>query len=141
MKKYKNKYFKKINYKNSCTENLFFRMSGDKRAKKWKSERKKFGGYDSRVTWNLNTFMTEQIYTWLKMYFDRADGYVDLNFHKFQINGGEMSEREAVLLAISDMEYYLCNSEVLEQSIENECARKIAEAFYIIGIIFPALWW
>lgn len=141
MSEYNNEYFKRIKYKNSCTENLLYHMKDDKRKDKWKKERHKYGGYDERVTWNLNTFMTEQIYTWLKMYFDKADGFVDLNFHKFQINGTEMSERDAILLALEDIEFYLQHSEEWDKDISQECNSKIAEAYSILGIILPALWW
>lgn len=143
MKKYKNKYFDAIKYKDSCTESLLYeqRFAKDKRSKKWKKQRKKYGGWDARATWNLNTLMIEQIYTWLKMYFDEADRFIDLSFYKFQINEQEMTERDAILLAIDDIEYYLCNSERLDEDLGKICNTKAAEAFRIIGIIFPALWW
>lgn len=139
MSKYKNKYFKKLKYKSSCTENLLYRMAGDHREEKWRKQRKKYGGWDERVTWNLNTFMTEQIYTWLKMYYEKAA--VDLSFHKFQINGIEMTQENAILLAIKDMEFYLQHSEDWGEDICQECKNKIAETYYILGVIFPALWW
>ena len=141
MPKYKNKYFKEIKYKNSCTENLLYNMKNDKRKDKWRKERRKCGGYDERATWNLNTFMTEQIYTWLRMYFDRADGFVDLSFHKFKIKDVEMSERDAILLALDNMKFYLQHSEEWGDGMPQKCNDKIAEAYYIIGVIFPALWW
>lgn len=139
MSKYKNKYFKKLKYKSSCTENLLYRMAGDHREKKWRKQRKKYGGWDERATWNLNTFMTEQIYTWLKMYYEKSG--VDLSFYKFQINGIEMTQENAILLAIKDMEFYLQHSEDWGEDIWQECKNKIAEAYYILGVIFPALWW
>ena len=69
MKKYKNKFFDKIGYKDSATETLFFKdFKNDRRNEQWEEERKKWGGYDSRVGWCLSTYMTEQIYTWLEIY-------------------------------------------------------------------------
>lgn len=157
MSKYKNKFFDKINYKNSCIENLFYKMKGDKREKKWKKQRKKYGGFDERCSWNLNWFMTEHIYTWLKMYMKHADGFIDLSFHKFQINGEEKSEREAILEIISDLEYVLLSydSDVNEKTDETlqraayaydnerakEAMRRVANAYMILGIIYPSLWW
>lgn len=139
MSKYKNKYFKKLKYKSSCTENLLYRMAGDHREKQWRKQRKKYGGWDERATWNLNTFMTEQIYTWLKMYYEKSN--VDLSFYKFQINGIEMTQENAILLALKDMEFYLQHSEDWGEDISQKRNNKIAEAYYILGIIFPALWW
>lgn len=148
--KYKNKYFKKLGYKNSCTEELFFgSLQKDKRNKKWEKQQKKYGGYDDRVAWSLNTFMTEQIYIWLKMYLNNADGFIDLTFYKFDIDGKILTEKEAILLAISDIEFYLLNNDKIDfnmtseeiEKLTKQCLSKIAEAYKIIGIILPTLWY
>ena len=140
--KYKNKYFKKLNYENSCTQSLFYStLKNDKRNKKWKKQRKNHGNWDERTVWNLNTFMTEQIYTWLKLYFEKADNFVDLTFYKFEINNTEMTERDAILLAISDIEFYLVNLGSMEPEIIKKSSEKISEAYTIIGIVLPTLWY
>ena len=145
--KYKNKYFNKIGRKNSCTENLLYKMKKDKRADKWEKERKKCGGWDERSSWNLSTFMVEQIYTWLKIYMDHADGFVDLSFHKFDIDGKQLTQRECILRVISDIEFWFSNNDAVEKefAIYKELAMqaqsKIEEAFKILGIIMPVLWW
>lgn len=141
MSKYKNKFFDKIDYKNSCTENLLYKMKGDKREKKWRKQRKKYGGFDTRCGWNLNVFMTEHIYTWLKMYMKDADGYVVLTNYKFQINGKEMTERDAILEAISDFEFAMKNYGSVDRETDEEALRRIANAYMILGIIYPTLWW
>ena len=44
LKKYRNKFFDKIGYKDSATESLFYgNLKEDKRNKRWKEERKKVG--------------------------------------------------------------------------------------------------
>lgn len=145
--KYKNKYFKIIGRKDSCTENLLYKMKKDKRADKWKKERKKCGGWDERSSWNLNTFMVEQIYTWLKIYMDHADGFVDLSFNKFDIDGKQLTQRECILRVISDIEFWFLNNDADEKefAIYKELAAQaqtyIEDAFKILGIIMPALWW
>lgn len=145
--KYKNQYFEKIGYKNSCTENLLYKMKKDKRANKWKKERKKCGGWDERCSWNLNTFMVEQVYTWLQIYMNHADGFVDLSFYKFDIDGKELTERECILQILSDMKFWLENNEpdVLDIEIYKEISMqaqsKIENAFKIMSLILPTLWW
>lgn len=147
MNNYKNQYFDKIGRKDSCTENLLYKMKKDKRADKWKKERKKCGGWDERSSWNLNTFMVEQIYTWLKIYMDHADGFVDLSFYKFNIDGKQLTERECILRVISDIEFWFSNNDADEKefAIYKELAMqaqtKIEEAFKILGIIMSVLWW
>lgn len=148
MNEYKNCYFDKIGYKDSCTENLFHKMNNDKRSKMWAEQRTTCGGWDERCGWNLNTFMIEQIYTWLQIYFDNADGFVDLSYHKFNIDGKEITEREAILKTLSDLEFWLLNNDPddwhdydFTKGLVNEAQNKIEEAFKIIGFILPSLWW
>jgi len=142
LKKYKNKFFDKIGYKDSATKNLFYgNLKEDKRNKRWKKERKKWGGYDSRVGWCLNTYMTEQIYTWLKIYLKKADGFVDLTFHKFTIDGKEITEKEAILVILEDLEYWLLNQDTWKEEIAKECSKRAEQAYKLLGIILPSLWW
>ena len=140
MIEYNNQYFNAIGYKHSCTQNLLYEMHQDKRNDMWAEQRKICGGYDERVSWNLNTFMAEQIFTWLNIYLDNADGFVDLTFHKFDINGKKLTEKEAIQKALSDLEFYLKYQDS-DAETEKECLSKIQEAFNIIGLISPALWW
>lgn len=137
MKVYKNKFFDKIGYKHSCIETLLYNMKGDKRNDIWKKQRKKYGGWDERSSWDLNTFMTEHIYIWFKMYYKYADKRINLDFYKFTIDGKELTERECVLQIIADMEFWLLNNEEKEKEAE----AKICNAYKMIGIIFPVLWW
>ena len=142
MIEYNNKYFNAIGYKNSCTQDMLYEMQSqqDKRTDMWAEQRKICGGYDERVSWNLNTFMAEQIFTWLNIYLDNADGFVDLTFYKFNIDGEELTEKDAILKALSNLEFYLKYQDS-DNETEKECLSKIQEAFNIIGLIFPALWW
>ena len=140
MDKYNNKYFDAIGYKGSCTQDLFYEMQQDKRNDMWAEQRKICGGYDERASWNLNTFMVEQIFTWLHIYLDNADGFIDLTFYKFDIDDEEVTERDAILQVLSDLEFYL-KWQDSDTETERECQLRIQEAFKILGTIFPALWW
>lgn len=141
MNEYVNQYFKIIGYEDSCTENLLYKMQDDRRNAEWEKQRSYCGGYDERVTWNLNTFIVEQLFTWLEMYLDNADGFVDLTFHKFDINGKEMTERRAVLTVIDDLDFWLNWHDCGEEDTIKAAQAKLEEAFYILGKIFPVLWW
>lgn len=127
MIEYNNKYFNAIGYKNSCTQDMLYEMQSqqDKRTDMWAEQRKICGGYDERVSWNLNTFMAEQIFTWLNIYLDNSE---------------ELTEKDAILKALSNLEFYLKYQDS-DNETEKECLSKIQEAFNIIGLIFPALWW
>lgn len=144
---YKNIYFDEIGYKDSCSEHSVFGMSNDDRLPVWVSQQSNMGMWDERVSWNLDTFMLEQLYTWLKIYFDKADKFINLEFYKFDISldGGKTvenkTEREWILKAIELLENALLNYNTLDKKKEtfgHECAKK---AFTIIGELLPSLWW
>lgn len=141
MNEYVNQYFKIIGYDNSCTENLLYKMQDDRRNAAWEEQREYCGGFDERVTWNLNKFIVEQLFTWLEMYLDNADGFVDLTFYKFDINGKEMTERQAILTVIDDLGFWLNWNDYGLGDAPEDCQAKLEEAFYILGKIFPVLWW
>lgn len=142
MREYNNKFFRKIGYRSSTTESLLFQMKKDKRNKLWKRQRHKYGGWDERCSWDLRSFMTEQIYTWLKIYYKYASKRIDLDYHKFDIDGKEISEGNAILRAIADLEYFLVNGDSTNTPEEEaEAFKKVAEAYRIIGSILPTLWW
>ena len=123
-------------------------MGDDKRNKMWAEQRATCGGWDERCSWGLNTFMVEQIYTWLQIYLDNADGFVDLTFYKFEIDNKNPTQRECILRAISDIEFWLFNHDPDNwndyddvRGTMNEAQAKIEEAFKILSIILPVLWW
>lgn len=142
MKQYKNKFFNKIGYEKSATENLFYgSLRNDKRNKIWKKQRKKWGNYDSRVGWCLCTYMAEQIYTWLKIYLKEADKFVDLTYTKFNIEGKEITQKEAIISIIDDLEFWLLNQDKCDETILDECSKRSKRAYEWLGIILPSLWW
>lgn len=142
MKQYKNKFFSKIGYEKSVTEDLFYgSLKNDKRNKRWKKQRKKWGNYDSRVGWCLCTYMTEQIYTWLKIYLKGTDKFVYLTNNKFNIDDREVTQKEAIISIIDDLEYWLLHQDTCNAAILDECSKRIERAYEWLGIILPSLWW
>lgn len=137
MKDYKNIFFDKIGYQNSCIETLLYNMKRDKRNGRWRQQRKKYGNWDERATWNLNTFLAEHTYIWFKLYYKYADRMINLDFYKFSINGKELTERECIKRVIADIRYWLKYNDRKEK----EANARILDAYKIIGIIFPVLWW
>lgn len=138
---YKNKIFEQIKYKNSCIERLIYKMKSDKRQFQWKKQRAKYGGWDERVTWSLDQFMTENIYTWLSMYLKFASDAVDLDYQKFSIDGKKLSEKECIVQILKDIKFFLKHRDDLDLEIEKKAQQKIARAYHYIGIVLPSLWW
>ena len=140
MKSYKNKFLDKIGYPSKeSTSSFVFGMKDDRRAKRWKDERKKWGGFDSRVAWNLNTFLLESLYTWLNIYLKRADKVVDLTYHKFQIHGEQLTQRECVVRMIADLKFALSNLD--DDTMSEKVHEKVKDCFYILGECCFSLWY
>lgn len=137
---YKNKFLEKINYSsNDSTSSFVFGMKDDKRNKRWRKERKKWGCWDERVGWNLNTFLLESLYTWLKIYYKRENKFINLECNKFNIDNIELTQKECIERMIDDLEYVLLN---LDNDKEFETVKtKIKDCFRILGECFFAMWW
>lgn len=138
-KKYKNKYLDKIGYATSAHEELFYKMTKDKRNKIWKKERETYGGYDSRFTWCANTLLIEEVYTVVKMYLKFSN--VDLTFHKFDYRGFEVTQEEGLKFITKRLKYVLKHNESFDKVVMDKCYKKTKEAFEMLGVILPALWW
>lgn len=82
------KYLEDINYQDWRKD-----MKKDKRNKKWKKERKKYG-FDSRDTWNLDSTMAELLYERLCM-FDEVN-FIDTDFHTIEFEGSKYTQQEAM---------------------------------------------
>lgn len=107
-------------------------------------QRRKCGGYDNRVTYNLDSWMIEQIYTWLNMYLEASYGTIDLEYHKFNIDDMILTELEAIVYIIDSFEWWLvCVDDIDTYATDEEIAaqKQVEKAFTALGIIWPTLWW
>jgi hypothetical protein len=101
-------------------------------------------GYDYRVTYNLDSWMIEQLYTWLNMYLEASYNTIDLEYHKFNIDGMELTELEAIVYIVDSFERWLiCTDDTSEFATEEEDAAReqVKKAFAALGTLWPALWW
>jgi len=107
----------------------------DKRWKKWKNERKKYG-FDARECWNLDSSFVEWIYSHFKKY--KEDACIDLSFHKFQYNKNdknvEITQEEAIDIICDACENYLLTSFVDRDFLSKD-------VMLLIGDVMPSMWW
>ena len=103
----------------------------DKQWDKWMSEREVYG-FDSRETWNVDYLLVEWIYTHFKMFLERAN--VDLEFYKFKLDDGYVTQLEAINLIIAECERLILNRD----DAKNRFNKKI---WNLIGDILPCMWW
>lgn len=166
MKKRKHKYLNDLGIKSD--EICIFNTSEkkDKRADRFKKERKKYG-FDSRETWCLGWTMIGWMYSHLKMYLETGGRVVNLSFHKFDVpvlveipederevyEGSEnvkayqkevitnLTQEEAINTALGYMEYYLKNNDTFKHEEETRAIECAQCAMKIVAEVFPALWW
>lgn len=111
---------------------------GDERSKKWKKERKKYG-FDSRETWCLDEIATEWLYERLVAYKKATSKRIDLSFHKFEIDGKEVTQEEA----IDEMTSLLRDAIIASKDDVDDAGaiEKKRRAFRIWAEVFPSMWW
>ena len=113
-----------------------FMDENDPRQEKWENERKEYG-FDERETWNMHRIFAEWLYSHLKMYIDVCN--VNLSFHKFNFDGEEFTQGEAIDFILERCEDYL------KTDMWSDDAAKVSEEMYdacrMWAEILPAMWW
>ena len=101
-------------------------------------------GYDDRITYNLDEWMIEQLYTWLYMYLEASHETIDLDYYKFDFEGMRLTEFEAIVYILDSFKnWLLCIDDLDKFCTEEEDAavKQVQKAFILLGMIWPALWW
>ena len=101
-------------------------------------------GYDYRITYNLDSWMIEQLYTWLNMYLEASYGTIDLEYHKFNIDGMELNELEAIVYIMDSFEQWLvCVDDIDTYATDEELAtqEQVKKALKCLSEIIFYLWW
>ena len=108
----------------------------EKRNKLWKKQRKKYG-FDDRETWGLDYTFIIWVYERFNMYRDIGGKIIDLDYHKFNIDGLEYSQRELINKILSICENLLMSSDDWEEDYINQ----YKELLKLFSVIIPAMWW
>ena len=87
------KYLDDIGYK-EYPEN--YTDDQDERRGQWEEERKIYG-FDSRDTWSLDNAYYCWMFEHLRMFIDKADGVINLDYHTFDYNGKKYTQKEMIL--------------------------------------------
>ena len=101
-------------------------------------------GYYYRITYNLDSWMIEQLYTWLNMYLEASYDTIDLEYYKFNVDNMKLTELEAIVYVMDSFEQWLvCVDDINKYATKEEDAaiELVKKAFIVLGQIWPALWW
>lgn len=101
----------------------------------WENQRKQYG-FDERETWSLDWALTEWIYTRFKMYKEFAGDIVDLNWHKFDYEGKQITQGEAINTIIK-----ACEKVLKSDGVWDDDGTLPKNIYVLLGEIMPAMWW
>lgn len=93
---------------------------------------------DVRDTWNMDSALAAWLYERLRFFQEEASQIVDLHFHKFEIDGEELTEMQCIERMIEDCKVLILSDDYEEY--EEMVAAK-DDLFKVLSKIYFALWW
>lgn len=93
---------------------------------------------DKRDCFNVDTSLIAWLYEHLQAYYDDANDYIDLEEHKYSINGEELNEKECIFRMIKDCEFIL-NTWEYEKFEERDAAKN--DLFDVLKECIWSLWY
>jgi len=124
-------------YESSTTWTKVDADQEDPRQRIWNIQQKRYG-FDSRQTWSLDFTMAELLYERLQSYLILADRQINLDFHKINFEGEELTQREAIERLLG-----YCR-ERLAPDVDGEDyqGEKAAEKLWNLwAVLHPYMWW
>ena len=112
----------------------------DKRNPIWAEEREIYG-FDERETWNLDHTFYCWLYERLKMYLEKADGVIDLDFHKFEYEGEELTQRQCIERMIEGCKVYFSDEYENGFPEDETLHKKVMDVTKIWALVIGAMWW
>ena len=97
-----------------------------------------YPGMDPRDTWNMDTTLVAWLYERLRFFQEEASQQVDLNFHKFTIDGEELTQMQCIERMIED-----CKTLILSDEYEDDEKMVAAkdDLFKVWSAVHFAMWW
>lgn len=106
----------------------------DKRWDYWMKEREEYG-FDTRETWNLDRMFVEWIYTRFKFFRD-VNG-MNMEFHKFNFRGKEITQGEAIDIICAECASYL-TTDFIDRNRDQIFPTDI---MLLLNDLLPVMWW
>lgn len=127
----KRKYLDDINVKNRWDQ------ISDKRDKRWKKQRKKYG-FDDRETWGLDEAFYQWLYERLMMYKEIGGRIVDLDAPQFEYGGKTYSQAKLIDEMLKRLRF---NFSEEYNDFDQEQFAYVHEIEKIWATVLPAMWW
>jgi hypothetical protein len=129
----KNKYLENLGLKKE-DYGLNWLSKDDDRLKDFNDEKEMYG-FCSAETWNMGRIFCEWLYSHCKMYLEKAEGIVDMEFHCIEIDGEEVTQLQCIQRIIK------LTGEALTESDGLAVTMHLKKAILIWAEVFPLMWW
>lgn len=129
----KNKYLEDLGLKKE-DYGLNWLSKDDDRLKDFNDEKKMYG-FCSAETWNMDRIFCEWLYSHCKMYLEKVEGIINMEFHCVEIDGEEVTQLQCIQRIIK------LTGEALTDSDGEAATMKLREAILIWAEVFPLMWW
>ena len=94
--------------------------------------------FDERDTFNMDYTLIVWLYECLRYFQDEASQIVDFNFHKFEIDGEEFTQRQCIDRMVEDCKVLLLK-DAYDDYDEMDAAKN--DLFKVLSKVYWAMWW
>lgn len=105
----------------------------DDRLKNFNNEKKMYG-FCSAETWNMDRIFCEWLYSHCKMYLEKVEGIIDMEFNCIEIDGEEVTQLQCIHRILK------LTGEALTESDREAATMQLREAILIWAEVFPLMW-
>lgn len=109
----------------------------DGRYSEWVEQRKIYG-FDETDTWSLDTAFYAWLYEHLRMYVEKASEIVNLEYHKFEYRGAELTQLQIINMILDRIRYYFSDEYDDWSEVDAPYIQEIGKLW---AMILPAMWW
>lgn len=99
-----------------------------------------YPAFDKRDTFNLNDTIVLWLYEQLRFFQSEASKIVDFTFHKFDIDGEELTQMECINRMIKDCKTIALGNDYNDAEFEKMDAAK-DDLFKVFSKVYWAMWW
>ena len=129
----KNKYLEELGLKKKdYGVNWLSRRDGRMRDFNYEKE---MYGFCSAETWNMDRIFCEWLYSHCKMYLEKVEGIIDMEFNCIEIDGEEVTQLQCIQRILK------LTGEALTESDREAATMQLREAILIWAEVFPLMWW
>lgn len=94
--------------------------------------------FDKRDTYNMDLTLIAWLYERLRYFQDKISQIVDLTFHKFEVDGMELTQRECIDRMVADCAIILLGDSIKDFEEMNAAKDDLLK---VLSEVYWAMWW